>query len=127
MPTEIPEWLGAGLLGLLGTVLIVGGAIVGHLLSARSQKRAATVQSEATQASRENALIDQLQEELKGYRETADKRAVEQDKRMNALEERNGILIDRNDRYRDLLHKHRAHIWDALPPPPPAWPDDLPR
>lgn len=123
----MPEWLGVALLSFGGTVLIVGGAIVGHLLSARAQKRSARIQSEATQATRENQLIDQLQEELGRYRESTDARAIEQDRRMNALEDRNGILVERNDRYRDLLHKHRAHIWDQLPPPPPEWPADLPR
>lgn len=123
----MPEWLGVALLSFGGTVLIVGGAIVGHLLSARAQKRSARIQAEATQATRENQLIDQLQEELGRYRESTDARAIEQDRRMNALEDRNGILVERNDRYRDLLHKHRAHIWDQLPPPPPEWPADLPR
>jgi len=130
MPVEVQ----VALLTLLGTALVAGGAIIGHLLSARAQKRAATIQSEAAQATRENNLIDQLQEELSTSRaEQAAARAEQaarmtaQESRMNALEERNGVLVDRNDRYRDLLHKHRAHIWDQLPPPPPEWPDDLPR
>lgn len=123
----MPEWLTVAVLSFAGTGLLAGAAIVGHLLSARAQKRAATVQSEAAQASRENNLIDQLQEELVAYRAETATRAAEQDRRLNTLEEKNGILIDRNDRYRDLLHKHRAHIWDKLPPPPPEWPEDLPR
>lgn len=121
------QWFVTALLGLAGTALLAGSAFLGALFAARAQKRAARVQSEATQATRENALIDQLQEELAGHRADTTARALEQDRRMNTLEERNGLLVELNDRYRDLLHKHRAHIWDGKPPPPPEWPDDLPR
>lgn len=125
------EWLVVPLLALAGTALLAGAAIVGHLLSSRAQKRAAVVQAEATAeaaaVTRENALIDQLQEELASLRAEQAARMLAQEQRMTALEERNGILVDRNDRYRDLLHKHRAHIWDQIGPPPPDWPDDLPR
>lgn len=109
----MPEWLVVALLTALGTALITGGAIVGHVLSSRAQRSAA-------QWTAQDRMIDQLQEELGPYR-------AAMDVRMTELEKRNGILLDRNDRYRDLLHKHRAHIWDQIGPPPPDWPDDLPR
>lgn len=124
---DIPEKyvpLMVGALTLLGTALIVGGAVIGHVLSSRAQKRAAEIQSiaarDASTATAQDKLIDQLQEELGPYR-------TQMDARMTELEKRNGLLVDRNDAYRDLLHKHRAHIWDQLPPPPPEWPEDLPR
>lgn len=134
MPPAIPEWLGAGLLGILGTALLAGGAVVGHLLSAKASKRAAAVQTEEARvraeevkASRENNLIDQLQEELTAYRKEQGDRMTAQETRMTDLEKRNDELRTQNDGYRDLLHKHRAHIYDGSPPPPPEWPDHLPR
>ncbi|ALJ22034.1 hypothetical protein [Microbacterium sp. No. 7] len=108
-------------------VLMAGSGIVGGLLTSAAQKRAARVQAEAQATSRENHLIDQLQEELSSSRTEQAARMLAQEERMTGLEERNGILVDRTDRYRDLLHKHRSHIWDGKPPPPPEWPDDLPR
>ena len=123
----MPQWLVVALIGAGAPVLVFVGAIVGHVLSARAQKRAADVQAEASKVTAEHKFIDQLQEELAGYRTMNDNRALEQDRRMNELEERNGLLTERSDRYRDLLHKHRTHIWNGLPPPPPEWPDDLPR
>lgn len=120
----MPEWLTIALLSLGGTALLASAAMLGHVLSARAQQRAADVQATASQAATQvtaqDKLIDQLQEELGPYR-------AAMDARMTELEKRNGLLVDRNDLYRDLLHKHRAHIWDQLPPPPPEWPDDLPR
>lgn len=123
----MPQWLIVALLSAGAPVLLFAGAVIGHVLSARAQARAAEVQSEATKVSAEHNMIDQLQEELGRYRTVNDNRALEQDRRMNELEERNGLLTERSDQYRDLLHKHRAHIWSQLPPPPPEWPDDLPR
>lgn len=123
----MPQWLTVALLSLSGTALLAGAAVLGHLMSARAQMRATAVQVEAAHASRENALIDQLQEELITSRAEQAARMLAQEERMTALEDRNGMLVDRNDRYRDLLHRHRAHIWDGRPPPPPEWPDDLPR
>lgn len=123
----MPDWLAVALLSLAGITLTVGGGVVGAVLAFRASKRAATVQAEANETNRENALIDQLQEELTRHRSAQDVRMSEQDSRMTVLEERNGILVDRSERYRDLIHQHRAHIWDGKPPPPPEWPEDLPR
>lgn len=123
----MPEWLSVALLSLAGTALLAGAAVVGHLLSARAQNRAATTQQQATQSTRENALIDQLQEELAGHREATNTRLVEQERRMNAVEERNHELMRERDGYRDHAHELRSHIWDGNPPPPPSWPEGLPR
>lgn len=133
-----PVEITVALLALGGVLLTAGGALMGAWVTsraatksaeahARAQAQSAAAQTEAVAAAAQNDLIDQLQEELTGYRTTADRRAELQDERLTALEARNGILVDRNDRYRDLLHKHRSHIWEGHPPPPPEWPDDLPR
>lgn len=123
MPVEVM----VALLGLGGVALTTGGVLIGVLVSARAQKRAATVQAEATQATRENALIDQLQEELAGHRAATNERLVEQERRMNALEDRNHELMRERDAYRDHAHELRSHIWDGKPPPPPDWPAGYPR
>lgn len=123
----MPEWLATALLALAGTALLAGSAVFGALLSARAQKRAAKVQAEAAQSTRENALIDQLQEELAGHRQATNERLVEQERRMNAVEERNHELMRERDAYRDHAHELRSHIWDGKPPPPPDWPPGLVR
>jgi Flp pilus assembly protein TadB len=123
----MPEWLGTALLALAGTGLLAGAAILGSLMTAKANKRATAVQVEAAQASRENALIDQLQEELAGHREATNTRLVAQEKRMNAQEERTHEVTRERDAYRDHAHELRSHIWDGKPPPPPDWPTGLPR
>lgn len=133
-----PVEITVALLALGGVILTAAGALGGAWLSsrataqsaearARAQAQSAAAQTEAVASAAQNDLIDQLQEELTGFRATADRRAELQDERLTALGARNEILVDRNDRYRDLLHKHRYHIWEGHPPPPPEWPDDLPR
>lgn len=123
----IPDPLIIALLSLGGVALTVCGAIVGHLLSARASARTATVQTEANKRSNEQQMIDQLQEELSGYRAAADARAAEQDRRTTVQDERMERLEHRAEGYRDYAHTLRAHIYNELPPPPPAWPDGLPR
>lgn len=123
----MPQWLAVALLGLAGSGLLAGAAVLGSMLTARAQKRAISVQIEAAQASRENALIDQLQEELAGHREATNVRLVEQERRMNAVDERNHELMRERDLYRDHAHELRSHIWDRKDPPPPDWPEGLPR
>lgn len=123
----MPEWLAIALLSLLGILLTTLGAVGGHILSARAQKRAAIVQAEANKSTAENKLIDQLQEELTRYRVANDIRSTTQDQRMNDLEGRNDRLMRERDLYRDHAHELRSHIWDGKPPPPPDWPEGLPR
>lgn len=107
------EWTSGGLITLAGSALLASGVWIGHILAARTAGRAA-------KQSGENALIDQLQEELGRHRDTAERRATAQDERMNRLE----VYVDG---YRNHAHELRAHIWDGNPPPPPEWPDGLPR
>ena len=123
----MPEPLLIALLSLGGVALTVAGAVAGHLLSARALTRGAKVQSEANKLTNEQVMIDQLQEELTGYRAAADARAAEQDRRATVQDERMERLEHRAEGYRDYAHTLRAHIYDQLPPPPPAWPDGLPR
>ncbi|MDQ0894415.1 hypothetical protein [Agromyces ramosus] len=136
-----PEWVGP-LLGLAGTALVVLGGVVGYLIVAKTTKAAAATQAAATAAAATTqaaavaavsdktdaqALIDQLQEELKIHRDAQTARSTAQDERMTAQDvrmERLGMLVDG---YRDYAHTLRAHIYDELPPPPPEWPDGLPR
>lgn len=106
--------------GLVGIALTAFGGVLGAWITARSKNR-------STEVDAANRMIDQLQEELGGHRTAQETRFAAAEKRLTEVERRNGILLDRNDRYRDLLHKHRSHIWDGKPPPPPEWPDDLPR
>lgn len=89
------------LLALAGTALTVIGGVIGAIIAATMPKR----------GSAENALIDQLQEEL-GRR----------DKRLDALEERQDAT-DEQLRLRDLFIQALIdHIYRGKPPPPPERP-----
>ncbi|MGO2791269.1 hypothetical protein [Microbacterium gubbeenense] len=114
-------------IALAGVVLTALGGIAGAWIAAQAKRRETEVKALAAQVDAANQLSDQLQEELGGHRTAQEARITETERRLTSMEERNGVLVDRNDRYRDLLHKHRSHIWDGKPPPPPEWPDDLPR
>lgn len=123
----MPEWMFGGVVTFAGSLLVFGGVVVGHILSSRAQTRAAFVQAEANQKTAEQVMIDQLQEELAGHRKTANDRMTEQDARMTALEDRNERVARERDGYRDYAHELRSHIFDGRPPPPPNWPEGLPR
>ncbi|KAA9110170.1 hypothetical protein [Microbacterium rhizomatis] len=99
-------------LTLSGVALTALGAVLGHLLSSRTQKRAASIQAEANKSTADNALIDQLQEELGRYRDATDKR-------LDRLE-------TENRGYRAFLGVQRDHM-AAHGVPLPEWPDGLPR
>lgn len=109
----MPEWLFSGLIAFLAGAIGTVGVVVGHLVTARAQRRAVEVEAE-------DKLTDQLQEELSRYRAAADARATAAEERMNRLDR----LVDG---YRTHAHELRSHIWDEKPPPPPAWPVDLPK
>jgi hypothetical protein len=103
------EWL----LGLIAAGIGASGVWLGSILSSR-------VAGQVAKKTGENSLIDQLQEELTGYRLTTDRRSTIQDERMTRLD---GLV----DGYRSYVHILRAHIFDGKTPPPPEWPEDLPR
>lgn len=65
---------------------------------------------------RENALIDQLQDEVKSAREQLGKVETRVDDSL------------RRERIRDdYIHELRDHIDQRKPPPPPPWPEGLTR
>ncbi|UOQ58545.1 hypothetical protein MUN78_06905 [Leucobacter allii] len=119
------------LIGLGGVALTAVAAFLGSWLQRRSMQEQMRAQAEAAQEqmreqarsaqkSAEHLMIDQLQEELKGYRAASDARATAQDERMNRLEQY-------SDGYRSHAHELRSWIWDGRPPPPPPWPEGLPK
>lgn len=108
------------LMALGGVLLTAAGALGGSWLARRSSREATKLQAQVAQRTAEHTLIDQLQEELKGFRESAERRATAQDERMNRLEHY-------MDEYRTYAHDLRAWIFDEKPPPPPAWPEGLPK
>jgi len=62
----------------------------------------------------ENALIDQLQEEVTRHAKRIDGLEAEQ------------VKAKKRERIRDdYINKLREHINAGNPPPPPAWPDGL--
>lgn len=72
----------------------------------------------AQKGSRENAIIDQLQEQLN----RADQRSDKQDERMLRIEEKLNAVI-RVSRVRlDYIYRLRHHIDTGQPPPAPEWP-----
>lgn len=103
------EWV----MGLIAAAIGASGVWLGSILSSR-------VAGQVAKKAGENSLIDQLQEELTGYRLTTDRRSTIQDERMTRLD---GLV----DGYRSYVHILRAHIFDGKTPPPPEWPEDLPR
>lgn len=116
-----------GLIALAISAVGGSGVYVGHLLTRRSSKEATEVQARTAQKTAEHQMIDQLQEELKGYREHAEKQALAADVRASAQDERMNRLERYSDGYRSHAHELRSHIWDGSPPPPPPWPEDLPK
>jgi len=115
----MPLELILGLLGLGGVVLTTTGVIIGTIVSARAQKRAAKVQAAANTNVAENKLIDQLQEELARYRD-------DNDRRVARLEVEVQQLTEENRGYRAFIGVQRDHM-AAHGIPLPPWPEGLPR
>lgn len=101
----MPQWLAVALISLGGIALTGLGAIGGTWITARTTAKASAKTAE-------HAMIDQLQEELKRYRERTDKR-------LDSLE-----LENRG--YRAFIGVQRDHMAEHGIPLPP-WPDGLPR
>lgn len=93
------EWQGVALIvaALLGT----GGI-------------GAVIRNNTPKGQRENALIDQYQQQ-----------AAEQDARMRRLELRADAAVRREHIRDDYIMELRRHIADSKPPPPPPWPSEL--
>jgi hypothetical protein len=112
----IPDWL-ANVMPTSLVAMITGGAGYGvaqvNAKSSRSTERMkakSTVESAALTA--QNLLIDQLQEELKRFRERTDARLAK--------------LEAENTAYRRALLEHRDYMLDHNLQPP-TWPIDIPR
>ena len=100
---------------LAGPVIVGMIAVVGTLVSTRIQHKGKP----------ENALIDQLQEQIKDDRESRERELARQDARISALE-----LEQRKSKRRELIRDNyinrlREHINAGNPPPPPEWPEGL--
>lgn len=129
---EVPvDWftgdLAIALLSFGGVLLTAIGAFGGHWLTRKSSHEATKTQAESQKRSDEHLLIDQLQEELKSYRDEARERAHAADNRATAQDERMNRLERYSDGYRSHAHELRAWIFDGKQPPPPPWPEGLPK
>ena len=109
-------------LGLVGVILMVIGGAIGSSLTFKVSKRTAENTTENNKKSAENALIDQLQEELLRYRTANDERSTAQDVRMTLLEVTNQEISRERDVLRDYAHQLRSDIYNGAEPPPAAWP-----
>lgn len=130
-----------GLITLAVSAVAGGGVYVGHILTRRSSREATKMQADANAKTNEQVMIDQLQEELGSHREqdrenrrveaeraaAQDERMLEMERRMTKLDERNEVTLRERDAYRDHAHALRSHIWDGNQPPPPPWPEGLPK
>ena len=113
------------LLALAGTCILAGGAVLGHFLTTRTQRKVAAMTTNIEERRLENLLIDQLQEEVKRLAE----RATAQDTRMERIERENRKVQALNTELTeekvalvDYAQQLRQHIIDGHEPPPPTWP-----
>lgn len=73
----------------------------------------------------ENALIDQLQEQIKDDREARERETASMKADIADLKEEQRKSKKRERIRDDYINKLRDHINAGNPPPPPAWPDGL--
>lgn len=107
--------------GIGGTVLV---ALITGIFAVRSNR--------AQKGSRENRIIDQLQENLdrterlrKEDREAASTRSDKQDARMAKIETRL-YVVEKVSRIRlEYIYELRRHIANGEPPPAPDWPPGI--
>ena len=104
--------LAGGALGAVAT-LIVG------LLVYRSRAKELKLGAAAATDTAQDKLIDQLQEELKRYRD-------DNDRRVEKLEDQVAALQHENRGYRAFIGIQRDHMAEHGVPLPP-WPEGLPR
>lgn len=111
MPPELIALF--GLIGVVVTAVVGGaGAVIGHRVADRKSKRDTEVAVVVAETSGQDKLIDQLQEELKRYRDATDKRL--------------DYLEAENRGYRAFIGIQRDHMAEHGIPLPP-WPEGLPR
>jgi hypothetical protein len=73
----------------------------------------------------ENALIDQLQEQIKDDREAKEKEMASMRSDIAELKAEQGKAKKRERIRDDYINKLRRHIEAGSPPPPPEWPEGL--
>lgn len=73
----------------------------------------------------ENALIDQLQEQIKDDREAKEKEMASMRSDIAELKAEQSKAKKRERIRDDYINKLRRHIESGNPPPPPEWPDGL--
>lgn len=111
MPPEVVAVITTA--GVVVAAALTGlGAIIGHRVADRKSKRDTEVAVVVAETSGQDKLIDQLQEELKRYRDATDKR-------LDHLEAE-------NRGYRAFIGIQRDHM-AAHGIPLPDWPEGLPR
>lgn len=104
------------LAGLLGTAV---GAKVAANATVKAAAATARAQEKTSSDTAQNQLIDQLQEELTGYR-------LQNDHRVGELEGEVKILRNENRGYRAFIGVQRDQMAEHGVPLPP-WPENLPR
>jgi len=73
----------------------------------------------------ENALIDQLQEQIKDDREAREKETASMKADIADLKSEQAKSRKRERIRDDYINKLRRHIEAGFPPPPPEWPEGL--
>jgi len=101
--------------GIIGSVSVAVIGVCGTWLATKIQHKGKP----------ENALIDQLQEQIKTDREDNDKRLADMKSDIADLKSEQA-KSKRRERIRDdYINKLRRHIEDGNPPPAPDWPEGL--
>ena len=95
---------------VLVPIVVAGLGTWGYAISKKAQK-----------GTRENAIIDQLQEQV----DKADERSDKQDARMARIEKELDRFKVRERIRDDYIVTLRRHIEIGAPPPPPPWPAGL--
>jgi predicted nuclease with TOPRIM domain len=116
------DWINWGIFGSIGVPIIVAAlGTWGYIASHKTQK-----------GTRENALIDQMQEMVqserdarKEEREAESARSDKQDARMEKIEAKVSVL-ERVSRIRlEYIYVLRRHIDERRDPPAPEWPPGI--
>ena len=124
MSVELLQGLLAG--GAVGAVAAVIGSVLVYRAKSKEIRSSAAAEAAKTEVNAaaatdtaQDKLIDQLQEELKRYRD-------DNDRRVEKLELQVGELQSENRGYRAFIGIQRDHMAQHGVPLPP-WPEGLPR
>lgn len=75
--------------------------------------------------SRENQIIDQIQEERAAERQENAKLRDEMRQQVSDMRSELTRYRERDRISHDYIMRLRQHIWDGASPPPPEWPEDF--